>query len=687
MKGILTSIWFIALIVASIIISFMPPLFQKYILEPVLTKPYIFKDKLEVTDYADIHNTGEKSRIMAYKLKQRDKNNTVISYAVDRPMIRFYGESLPSTTHLFFGDTNGNGFNEIIGFSQSGDSLVINKIEPANLELTDIPASHHCFVPELEISKRNFRYIYQGLFADVDKDGFDEFVFILPSDVNGFSFSICVFDAQNNTVNSTKIMKGRPLNLYAFDFNGDGCNEIVASAEASIPDPKSKAKNNNSSYFLTLSKAPELKVETVKLSGNWLHLLPSKEGNKNFLYTLYCKQHASGNSCVLYKFNSNKTITDSLKLKIDRMVPQPAIGKINNKEIFIQVDKGKIYFANNQLKLINEEKLDEESTYIYIYYSEDINEDGVMDFLCIDYQSLETVLFTDKFKNKLPVANSSGNKSLGNFKIEKNQFFFPGKNNTTIFNFKKNPVRYFQYPIYVAIYLLIVLLGYIFRKTQEFRLKETYELRNKVLNLQLQNIQNQLDPHFTFNVLNSVGNAIYKQDKEAAYDLFQRFTRIIRSSLMSSDKVFRTLKEELQFTQDYLELQKLRFKDRFNYSIKTDKTIDTHSIRFPKMLIQGFAENAVKHAFHGVDYTGQISINVSEDTRKLKITIEDNGIGIKCSKELKTTSGTQKGSTILQEQVKHINRIYGTEYSISVIDKNHSEANENGTLITISLFK
>jgi LytS/YehU family sensor histidine kinase len=214
---------------------------------------------------------------------------------------------------------------------------------------------------------------------------------------------------------------------------------------------------------------------------------------------------------------------------------------------------------------------------------------------------------------------------------------------------------------------------------------EKYELQHKIQDLQLQNILNQLDPHFTFNVLNTLGNYIYKQDKEKAYDLFQRFTRIIRSSLLVSDKVFRTLNEEIKFTEDYLEFQKIRFKERFNYTFDIDKNIDLQNIQFPKMLIQVFAENAVKHAFYGLDYTGQVSIKIIKESNKLMVIIEDDGIGISQSKKLKVTSGTQKGEQILEEQVRQINKLYQTEYTVLIEDKINLGDPQTGTRITITI--
>ena len=321
-----------------------------------------------------------------------------------------------------------------------------------------------------------------------------------------------------------------------------------------------------------------------------------------------------------------------------------------------------------------------------IYKQIDLNKDNKQELLVTENRTSEVVVYDNKLReqNRLQIGDFikmithsfSDKKGYGDLIINTN-------NKALTFRYRENPYYYLRYPLYVGIYIVSALFVSFILFFQNKRIQARQKIEEQLADLQLQNLRNQLDPHFTFNVLNSVGNAIYKQDKEAAYDLFQRFTRIIRSSLMSSDKVFRSLKEELQFTQDYLEFQKLRFKNRFTFSINIEDGIEPKDIYLPKMLIQGFAENAVKHAFYNLKYTGRISISVSREKNQLKIEIDDDGIGINKSRELKATSGTQKGLNILQEQVKQINRIYESQISIQITDKKQKYYNTTGTTILI----
>jgi len=321
----------------------------------------------------------------------------------------------------------------------------------------------------------------------------------------------------------------------------------------------------------------------------------------------------------------------------------------------------------------------------------------IIDYMDLNKDGRNEVLVFSNLTNKLSVYDNKLRKQnelsaeayirlvTSNYYSEKEygQLVVNTDKQTLTFRYRQNPNSNWQYPFYFGIYFVSLLFVSFILYFQNLRTQKQQNLEQQLADLQLQNLRNQLDPHFTFNVLNTIGSYIYKQDKEKAYDLFQRFTRIIRSSLLGSDRVFWSLKEEIQFTQDYLEFQKLRFKERFVFTINIDKAIEPDKIQFPKMLVQGFAENAVKHAFYGVDYTGQISIDVSREKESLAVVIEDNGIGINKSKELKQTAGTQKGIQILLEQVAQINRLCQTNYSIVIEDRNHTTAAYNGTIVKI----
>ncbi len=176
--------------------------------------------------------------------------------------------------------------------------------------------------------------------------------------------------------------------------------------------------------------------------------------------------------------------------------------------------------------------------------------------------------------------------------------------------------------LYFSVFFFIVLIKKI--GTNQQKAKE--DLSNRLITLQLQGIKAQLDPHFTFNTLNSIASLIYLEDKHTAYDYMRKFTQLLRSMLNDAEKIYRNLGEEIDFVTTYLELEKLRFGDKFNYLIEVGDGVNQRE-QVPKLVLQTFAENAVKHGIMTSESGGLIRISVLREKDYLKLTIEDNGIG------------------------------------------------------------
>ena len=132
------------------------------------------------------------------------------------------------------------------------------------------------------------------------------------------------------------------------------------------------------------------------------------------------------------------------------------------------------------------------------------------------------------------------------------------------------------------------------KELEPHSLKRKRILNNRLLTLQLQGIKAQLDPHFTFNTLNSIASLIYLEDRHAAYDYMRKFTQLLRSMLNDAEKIYRNLGEEIDFVTTYLELEKLRFGEKFNYEIEIGEGVNKLE-QVPKLVLQTFTENAVKH--------------------------------------------------------------------------------------------
>jgi PAS domain S-box-containing protein len=155
---------------------------------------------------------------------------------------------------------------------------------------------------------------------------------------------------------------------------------------------------------------------------------------------------------------------------------------------------------------------------------------------------------------------------------------------------------------------------------------------SELMGLKLRSIRNQLDPHFTFNAFNAIASSIFKEGDRQSYAYFTKFSKLLRGSMIYSDDMYRLLSEEIEHTRHYLDIEKFRFKDKFDFVINIDNNVDV-SIPVPRMIIQAYAETAIANGLMHKTENGLLTIDVKLHHETVKITITDNGVGMQQAKE------------------------------------------------------
>ena len=163
------------------------------------------------------------------------------------------------------------------------------------------------------------------------------------------------------------------------------------------------------------------------------------------------------------------------------------------------------------------------------------------------------------------------------------------------------------------------------KKRQKEQL-EKVRVQKQLASLKLTSLQAQLNPHFVFNALSSIQNLVLKDEKMKAYNYLTKFASLMRDTLRMSDKNFVYLHEELHQIIKYLELERLRFRNDFEFYIEDYSAIA--DVKIPTMLIQPFVENAIKHGLlHKKEGLKKIGISFKIEGSILICYVEDNGIG------------------------------------------------------------
>lgn len=140
-------------------------------------------------------------------------------------------------------------------------------------------------------------------------------------------------------------------------------------------------------------------------------------------------------------------------------------------------------------------------------------------------------------------------------------------------------------------------------------------------------LRTQMKPHFIFNALSSIQTFILESDMRNADRYISKFARLIRMILESSKMPTIMLEDELHILRLYIEIEKMRLEDKFEYSIEVNPSINAKSILISSMLLQPFVENAIWHGISPKEGQGKLLIHVDQDETCIKCTIEDDGVG------------------------------------------------------------
>jgi LytS/YehU family sensor histidine kinase len=195
-----------------------------------------------------------------------------------------------------------------------------------------------------------------------------------------------------------------------------------------------------------------------------------------------------------------------------------------------------------------------------------------------------------------------------------------------------------------------------------------------------------LSPHFIFNSLTGIQNYILKNDVDKASDYLSKFSRLIRMIIERASSPTIILTDEIRRLQFYLELEKERFQDKFDFEIIIYDNVDVNNIELPNMIIQPYLENAILHGILPKKDKGHLSVSFSiknEDKKFLEILIEDDGIGIIKGEEKKPKHHKSLATKTIAEILNINTQLYGKYQSVQIIDKSTIQPNLSGTIVKI----
>jgi len=679
-RKIITSSLFLALIPAIIIFYFLPPLGLRYKLEAEnLGKNF------SSLRFADIDSDGITEAFRSgkgfpfYHILILDNDQKF------HEQWNFKDTLYTDNADYFFGNFDNDKFSEIYAFTFKNDSVFLNineYFDPKGLK------SDRRFITKIGIVNNTITSnLYKAGFYDITGDGFKELYFSVQSGFGLFPRLVYYYDIQSDNLVSARFA-GVACQFPEFiDADGDQKPEIFGLISASGNYKTPTPFTDRSTWLMVYDEKLNFEFPPVEFPGLTNLLEPhayNSDGTKGYLLF-----HNTAAADTLVKRPAIMIYSLDGKLIRERPFSDFGFNKYMSVRVLRRSGGDRIFvFAediielNSNLEVINKVKSPFDS-----YFSQnvvDFDLDGSDELAVYSENEQKLVVYRTDLKK---IAETSIKAVGWNMRFShslladgSNKLLIASGDESYFVRIKKNNMFYLGYLMYPLNYVLCFLFILLVRRINTFQVVEKESLKRRLVTLQLQGIKAQLDPHFTFNTLNSVASLIYLDDRQAAYDYMNKFTQLLRVMLNDAERLYRSLGEEIDFVTTYLDLEKLRFGDKFNYFIETGDGVSLKE-QVPKLVLQTFAENAVKHGLMPCASGGILKIKAELNDDYLKLSIEDNGIGREKTEGISTSTG--KGLKLTSEFYEILNQINKKPIKHNITDLHTNDGSASGTRVEI----
>lgn len=439
-------------------------------------------------------------------------------------------------------------------------------------------------------------------------------------------------------------------------------------------------------------------------------------GTDNGLFSLDLVHWQKSDSVIIKKFNEHDGV----------------VGQECNQNAVFQDSKNQIWFGTNG-GLVKYDPSQGKATYSQIenIHINDVasNFESVMDRIAIDssfdynqfkytenrlsfrfaaiyHQNPEKILYSYKLEGSdndwSPPTRENyvtyANLSPGDYKFTVRAKLKNGdwSKNQASFQFKiQRPFWLSWWFILLTLLIISALTYFLILQIQKERKrkKQLNEIQNraKILGLEQQTLNAHMNRHFIFNALNSIQYYINTQDRKMANMYLSNFAALVRKNLDSAQQESIYLKDELERLRLYMNLEQMRFKDRFDFEIDVEKKLDIDHMLVPSMILQPFVENSIMHGILPSENKGLIGISILTNNNDLSFEIKDNGIGIETSifqKEGGTSHHVSNGMKITKQRMELLNKITHQNYQVDgprqITDEN-GKAMGTSVLITLPI--
>ena len=599
---------------------------------------------------------------------------------------RVRGEWLGSKVAFIIADLNRNGLAEIYTFTRQNDSIFLNGFE--------LFGDEKHFVKDVFVDvtqKVNDKYDVSMPFVatrDTNGNGYEELVVIISAGYSLFPRKLYVYSPHTGQLLKTPPMGAR-VHRVAFQETHEGAMQFWVSANATenfigikdVPYPDTSGwifgyDQNLDSAFVTLEFSDDKPH---------VHLFTHKTEAQCLLYALIHRQNTNTNEIHVYSTDGELVASQTIELS------------------------NVAYFLNNEYPSLHHLCLEGLNTVLCFDYSlQPLSFDNYPNALALGppvfpdgydpgfifARKDNALIVTDNSFSTLgevtidelagardfdvqPIEAGPGERYLFGLMIDNSRLFVIGMQSNGLF-----PFRYLLHGLVFLLFFSVLHSGIL---VQNYYIRKRMATEMRLVSLQVQSVQNQLQPHFTFNVLNNIASLINKGENELGYRYLNDFSDMLRIVLNHTGSEKWPLDDEIKFITSYINMENLRYSNKFTFGVQCkDKQVLQY--RIPRLMIQTFAENSIRHGLVHKSGDCRLNIEIADVNRHIEIRVWDNGIGREKS-ALLIRSGTGKGIYILREFMDAWNKLHDDPFTLEINDLKDSSSNAAGTQVIVNVPK
>ena len=664
--------FFTGLLISTLLFAAVFPFIKQETKYSLSISKNLLEDSNNIIIYKDLYHDGTSEKLLI--IRNFEGRLAILVFKNGRTLFEWNLQGkMELGDFLYTYDYNKDGVDEIYVFTHSHDSIFLNGYDVKNNSL--------CFSPLFLTKFKYFKgnndvMVNEPQFRDLKHNGHKELIFSLYS---GFSKSIRKVFAVNIKTGTirTSPLAGTSIsaNLSYFDINHNGSDDITGTIYSHGNYSPDFPVSDSILWFYVYDADLQYLFKPIKL-GHYpgkVFVFPFKTKSKNLL-AVFVQSNTIKDSTFIALANGVG------KILRYRIIPYNKSGNDYYFKVFPAGKKYRMALYNGDNGIIKYFSKDLKTVKTYQsfpfedrIYSFDLEGDGQKEEVYfgrdMDHLVVSRYDFTNPVEIKFPgeVGNYYFSVRWENDKPQALCLNLP--NHYYEFYYRKNGTYTYRYLIYLGIFLGIFLIVNLIGLYYQRHIKLRYKAEKRIQQNQLLAVETQLNPHFILGILNSIGSLYEKKETQLAGIYMGKYSKMLRDTLLASGQIAITLEQELSFVKNYLDLEKFRLNNRFDYIVSCDLKIC--SIQIPRLLIYTFIENALKHGIFPIlgKEQAHIEIHCFDKGSYCMIDITDNGIGRNAAKKRKQYS-TGKGLKILSETLQLYRSVYRQKIYFKMNDLN-----------------